>query len=199
MRGSDTPQLTLQGLAPATPTDRLFLALFPDPATRDAMAHVAIQLKREHGLRGSVLQSERLHVTLHHLGDHAGLRHDQVESMCRASAAIDMPPFDLRFDQVASFASGRRRHPLVLRGASSEQGVHALWQGLAQALRTEGLGNYVQRQFEPHVTLLYDALRVAPQRIAPLGWTVREFALVHSLLGRTEYRILGRWSLRQGP
>lgn len=195
---SDTSQLTLQGVAPEKPTDRLFLALFPDAAARDAIVRVAQRLKSEHALHGPILKAERLHVTLHHLGDHAGLRRDQVEAACRALKAIDMPSFDLRFDHAASFASGRRRHPLVLRGAESGQGVHGLWWGLAQALQAEGLGQYLQRQFEPHVTLLYDAQRVAPQHVDPVGWTVHELALVHSLLGRTEYRILGRRSLCQG-
>lgn len=58
-----------------------------------------------------------------------------------------------------------------------------------------GLGRWVERNFTPHVTLLYDDRSVAPQAIEPIAWTVREFVLVHSLLGRTEHRILGRWSL----
>jgi 2'-5' RNA ligase len=57
-----------------------------------------------------------------------------------------------------------------------------------------GLGRR-ERAFVPHVTLLYDARNVTVQPVDPLGWTVREFVLVHSLLGQTRYRVLGRWTL----
>jgi len=36
------------------------------------------------------------------------------------------------------------------------------------------------------------------QPVEPFEWTVREFVLIHSLLGRTEYRVLGRWPLAAG-
>ena len=45
-------------------------------------------------------------------------------------------------------------------------------------------------------TLLYDERRVAEHAVETVGWTVKEFALVHSLYGRARYVQLGRWPLR---
>jgi 2'-5' RNA ligase len=50
--------------------------------------------------------------------------------------------------------------------------------------------------FTPHVTLLYDRRCIDEQPIEPVGWTVREFALVLSLIGKTQHVPLGRWQLR---
>ncbi|HEY0300012.1 MAG TPA: hypothetical protein VGC36_01675, partial [Rhizomicrobium sp.] len=59
-----------------------------------------------------------------------------------------------------------------------------------------GLGGATKGDFKPHVTLLRDSLRVAPAPLAPIVWTVRDFVLVHSLLGRTTHIHLARWPLR---
>jgi len=68
--------------------------------------------------------------------------------------------------------------------------VRALTQG--GALAKAGVG---ARQSTPHLTLLYDARRVAEQPITRIGWTMREFVLVHSLLGQKRYIPLGKWPL----
>ena len=44
--------------------------------------------------------------------------------------------------------------------------------------------------------MLYDERAVEDHAIAPLRWTVRDFALVHSVRGQSQYNILGRWPLR---
>ena len=79
--------------------------------------------------------------------------------------------------------SGKPGHlPLVLRGEGAA-GVTALQNALGNALAKAGLG---ARQSAPHLTLLYDARRIDEQPIEPIDWTVREFVLVHSLLGQDE-------------
>jgi RNA 2',3'-cyclic 3'-phosphodiesterase len=67
---------------------------------------------------------------------------------------------------------------------------------LGAALKRAGLGAATQGDFQPHVTLAYDKLRLKPFAVEPVSWTVREFVLVHSLLGRTTHIPLGRWPLR---
>jgi len=58
-----------------------------------------------------------------------------------------------------------------------------------------GLGRHVTRKFVPHMTLLYDDRVLAPRPVTRIAWAAREFVLVHSLIGRGEYRVLGHWSL----
>jgi 2'-5' RNA ligase len=42
------------------------------------------------------------------------------------------------------------------------------------------------------VTLLYDECGIKEQPIEPISWTVNEFVLVHSLLGKGRYIPLGK-------
>ena len=54
-------------------TDRLFFALFPTLGAAAQVYALQQELRIRHGLWGRPLAIERLHVTLCHLGDHAGL------------------------------------------------------------------------------------------------------------------------------
>lgn len=184
------------GFGGPAPTDRLFFALFPDAAVAARIAGLGERLRRAQGLRGRVLAEERLHVTLHHLGDHAGVPADVVAAACAAAAAVDAAPFEAVFDRVESFAGRARRRPLVLRGDAGVAGVAQLQSRLGDAMRRHGLARHVDARFVPHLTLLYDDRAVDAQAIEPVGWRVRGFALVHSLLGRSTYRVLARWPLR---
>jgi 2'-5' RNA ligase len=187
-------QTSLGGLAPPHPTDRLFFAAMPPSEVATQIAGLAGRLRESLGLKGRPRPTAHLHVTLHHLGDFAGLPQQRVEEACAAAGGVALDAFEARFGGVCSFAGRPGKHPFVLLGADDAPGMAALHAALGARLAAAGLGRR-ERAFVPHVTLLYDARNLAPQPVDPLGWTVREFVLVHSLLGRTEYRVLGRWTL----
>ncbi|MGH6881719.1 2'-5' RNA ligase family protein [Hypericibacter sp.] len=178
------------------PTDRLFFAIYPDSAAATQIAHLAKHLRDEHELKGAPLALDRFHVTLHHLGDHEGLPPTLVAAAQEAGAAISESTFDAAFDYVASFRTSARNRPFVLRGSKGLAPLMAFQQAIGMAMKKAGLGRWVQPQFTPHVTLLYDDHLVGEQTVEQVSWTVREFVLVHSLLGRTQHIPLGRWSLR---
>jgi len=187
-------QGSFDGFARPHPTDRLFFAVVPPPAVAERMAALAADLRGQLGLRGRPRPTGHLHVTLHHLGDFVGLPQRLVDEACTAAAGVAWPSFETRFDRAASFRGRPGKHPFVLLGAEGEAGLTGLYQSLGTQLAAAGLARR-ERAFVPHITLLYDARTVAPQPIPPLGWTGAEFLLIHSLLGRTEYHVLGRWSL----
>ena len=189
-------QLALAGMEATSPTDRLFFAVFPDPTTAARIAALAKTLCREHSLRGKPLWTERFHVTLHHLGDFAGLPQDVVGSAKEAGNRVKSSSFDVVFDTVSSFGHQSRNNPFVLRNSAELQALYAFRRELGECMAVCGLGRLVKDGFTPHVTLLYDDQVLKPRSVEPVGWTVREFVLVHSLLGRTEHRILGRWTLQ---
>ncbi|UGB37094.1 RNA 2',3'-cyclic phosphodiesterase [Frateuria soli] len=190
-------QSSLGGFAAPHPTDRLFFAVVPPPEVAERVAALAGQLRGGLGLRGRPRPTGHLHVTLHHLGDFAGLPQRRVDEARAAATAVALPSFEARFDRVGSFRGRAGKHPFVLLGAEGSTGLAALYEALATQLVAAGLVRR-ERAFVPHLTLLYDACTVAPQPVEPLRWTVREFLLIHSLLGRTEYRVLGRWPLPAG-
>jgi 2'-5' RNA ligase len=180
--------------APEPATDRLFFAIFPDPATAAGIARQADRLRTAQGLSGRPLAAERFHITLHHLGDYAGVRRDIVAMATEAAEAVVAASFDVTFDRAASFHNGGN-NPLVLQGGEGLEALKAFQSALGLSMARAGLGRLVSKTFTPHVTLLYDRRLVADLPIEPVTWTVRGFTLIHSLLGRTEHIPLARWSL----
>jgi 2'-5' RNA ligase len=185
------------GFEPPVPTDRLFLALFPDAATAARIAALAASERERHGLHGKPLRSDRLHVTLFHLGDWAGVPDDLVAAASRAAMALRESPFELAFDTVASFAARRAQKPFVLKAESGNQALRDFHADLARGLRRAGLAQWTRGNFEPHVTLAYDQQLVPPRSVEPIAWRAREFVLVHSLLGQTRHIRLASWSLSE--
>ena len=189
------PQASLAGFGAPQPTDRLFFAVMPPAPLAGRIAEFAGTLREDFALRGKTRPTSHLHVTLHHLGDFAGVPQQKVEAARTAAARVAMAPFEARFDRVGSFGGRAGKHPFVLLGADDDgDGLRGLHARLGERLAAAGLGRR-ERAFVPHLTLLYDARTVPPQPVEPLAWPVQEFLLIHSLLGRTEYRVLGRWSL----
>jgi 2'-5' RNA ligase len=57
-------------------------------------------------------------------------------------------------------------------------------------------GEIAQASFTPHMTLAYDRHHIEKRLLEKkIRWTVREFFLVHSLLGKTQHEELGKWPL----
>lgn len=194
-RSSDSPQDALPGFELPVAEDSLFFCVFPDDAACEAIAVESDGLRVEHSLTGRALEASRLHLTLHFLGQHAGLRQDIVEAACVAADQVSQSPFGITLASASSFGNLGGRRPCVLLCPEERPPVHALWRELGTRLMAAGLGRYLERQFTPHVTLLYDTHALMPQAIDPIQWQVRDFALVHSVVGRGEYRVLKSWSL----
>jgi RNA 2',3'-cyclic 3'-phosphodiesterase len=196
-------QLWLPGLeAPPPLTDGLFFAVYPDSNTAAGIAKFAQQLcADEHvrsgtrrGVRSKPLAANRLHVTLRHLGNFAGgLPADVVEAAKRAAASVSMAPFTVEFDALASFAKKPRPGPAVLVGEHGVRGLQALHDALEARLRGDGIEP--DERFTPHLTLAYGMPWIERRPAEPACWNVREFALIHSLLGRTRHIVLARWPL----
>jgi 2'-5' RNA ligase len=166
--------------------DRIFLACLPDGETAARIHALAEQLKREKGFKGTLILPEHLHVTLFHLGDWAAFPEEVVRLATEAAGQVT-------FRRAESFRNRTGIYPFVLTGDVAQWKV--LHTGLGAALKKAGLGAATQSEFKPHVTLLRDELRAPPFVIEPISWTVKDFVLVHSLLGKTTHVHLGRWHL----
>ena len=180
---------------PSRRTDRLFLGVFPDLDAAERAASLSRSLRKELNLRGRPLPPERLHITLHHIDDYAGLPQWVVAAICDAAGTVGMGPFEVEFDRVASFSGRPGNRPLVLRGGDGLAELMKFQRGLGTAITRARVGRPVASQFTPHVTLLYDDIQVEERAVEPIRWTVSEFILVHSLLGQRRHVPLARWSL----
>jgi 2'-5' RNA ligase len=172
--------------------ERIFFAALPDSATAAQIYAQAEALQREHGFTGVLILPEHLHVTLFHLGDWAYLPGEIVTLAKNAAAQVNFLPFAVTFPRAESFRNSTGVYPFVLTGDEKEWA--ALHNALAASLAKFGLGGATRGEFKPHVTLVYDKVRAKPLKIAPISWTVREFVLIHSMLGKTTHERLGSWA-----
>jgi 2'-5' RNA ligase len=195
---ADHPQLDLLGAVDARPVEvhRLFLALLPDAATRARLAQSAEALKAgPPGLRARWINPVRYHATLHFLGDHAMLRQDVVDAAVAAAGKLGVPSFEWVLDNAASFRG--RQPPWVLRSTRLPEPLQQLWQDLRHALTLAGQGRHIERSFTPHVTLAYgQGMLPDTTPVEPVVWQVARVALIHSIVGQSDYQVLADWSLR---
>jgi len=169
---------------------RLFLAAVPDAETAARIHRLAGVLKRAHKFMGRLIPADRLHISLFFLG---GLHEEGVRSVYETAAELPAAPFDISFDRTASFHGKRANYPLVLFGDDGLNQLKAFRQTFAEAMMRKGLRRPANTSFTPHVTLLYGERRAEGYPIHPIGWTVRELVLIHSMRGHVR---LAQWPLR---
>jgi len=171
-----------------------FLAVYPETASRSALEGLACAERRAACLRGMPRPARLLHATLLSLGRHDGPDEEvdrRIDLAKAACARLAHPCFEVRFDEVMSFAPDRNgKCPVVAVGGEGVGALSAFRRALLAAI-----GLAPSTGYKPHVTLLYDRRVVDPHGIVPIGWTVREFCLVHSLIGHSRHDILARWPL----
>jgi RNA 2',3'-cyclic 3'-phosphodiesterase len=176
-------------------THRLFFALMPDDPVRERISAAATWLEEQHPeLRARWVKPERFHATLKFMGDYPELPMDEVEKAKSAADKLSASPFDWTLDYAASFRG--REPPCVLRSTVVPQLLMVLWQNLGKTLSHAGLPLPVERQFTPHVTLAYGKRELTGATLGtPISWHVRHFVLIHNVVGKGNYQVLGNWPL----
>lgn len=193
---SSSGQLGLDlGGAATEETQSIFLALWPDAATRERIAALAATLKAEKLAARGWITPAKYHATLHHFALPPAARPSFEAAARRAAARLSMKAFAWNPDRIDSFHGKPGHHPCVLRGADDPPALRMLWTQLREALILEGLGKQLGRQaFTPHITLAYLPRPLEePRTVEPLAWQVERLALLHSVQGRPEYERLAEW------
>jgi 2'-5' RNA ligase len=168
---------------------RLFFALWPDDATRQAIVRATRRAVRACG--GKPTPRENLHVTLAFLGP------INAEDLARIEAFEPPPraPFELTLDQLGFWAQARvlwlgpTEAPAALRALERE-----LWDRLV------ALGFERERKpYAPHVTLARKARGVSAD-VEAVVWPVGAIALVESKTGprNSRYTALRSWPFADG-
>lgn len=169
---------------PAARLRRLFLALWPDEATREALRHTTRKIVRHCG--GRPVPPANFHLTLAFLGP---VPEERLAAAVAAARATPIAPQVVVLDTLGWFA-GPQALWLGPSAPPATLGAHAV--SLRAALASAGLGADTV-PFQPHVTLARRVLApgaLAPPR--PVAWPVRGFALVESRTGAegASYRVL---------
>jgi 2'-5' RNA ligase len=133
-------QLALGPEFKSAPRHRLFFAIWPDAAAIDSLMKLT-------ALPSRLVDPDRLHITLHHLGDFV----DQVPprlvpTACLAAATVKMQPFKVTFDRI-----GGTRGQLLLRASDPLTTLVEFRQSLSAALTKVGLHGRVNQLFNPHM------------------------------------------------
>ena len=151
-------------------TARLFLALWPDPAVRDALRSWRDAWTWPRG--AAPVHADKLHVTLHFLGDVPSARLAELT----AGFAVPFSPFALRFERGALWHNGIA----VLEPAGEPPELLALHAALSQALIDLGLQPEA-RTYRPHVTMARRAKGAEVPVAGPVvDWQVDRYVLVES-------------------
>jgi RNA 2',3'-cyclic 3'-phosphodiesterase len=182
---------TTPNLVVSPRTENLFLAILPDSAAAFRIRRIAFSSRVEHNLSGRVLDTARLHLSLHSLGPSVGDLTDYV-SRCRelfAPLAATIAPFEIVVDRALSFKTRLDKLPFVLRSATRNSALMNLYSSLAEPFaRPKGT-------FTPHVTVLYDPKSIDEHPVEPVSWIASEVVLVRSLVGQGIHEHLARWPL----
>lgn len=168
-------------------TRRLFLALWPGPVTRRALAAEQARWAATPDARPVV--DADLHLTLHFLGTVPAARVDALVP----ALAVAAPRFTLRPARHARWGD----RLAVLETATPPEGLRLLHARLAEALRAQGLPVQA-REFRPHVTLARTTCAGdTPVGVGAWRWPVASYVLAESRPGQP-YRLLARYRLATG-
>ena len=160
---------------------RLFMALWPQPGVRAAVA--AWQQAWQWPPRAALVKTERLHATLHFLGDVDAARLPAL----LAGLRVPFEPVELTLGRAEVWPGGIA----VVRPLEVPASLLQLHADLAQALRSLDIP-VEARPFRVHVTLARRAVGARPPlQSLDLAWRADQgYALVRSLPGGAGYQVL---------
>ena len=169
---------------------RVFFALWPGKAQREALAAWQVALKKMCG--GRMMRTETLHLTLVFLGDVAPHR---LEALQLAAREISCAPFTLRLDRARYWG---HNHIAYAAPTEAPELLRQLVSELERKLHRHRF-SFDRRRYQPHVTLLRHARwSDEPLPAMPaISWRVRQFVLVQSLSDENgaRYQVLARFLL----
>ncbi|MDD3883944.1 MAG: RNA 2',3'-cyclic phosphodiesterase [Gallionella sp.] len=175
----------------ADPHARVFFALWPGPAQREALAGWQHMLHPVFG--GREMRADTLHATLVFLGNVTVRR---LEALQLAARELTIAPFSVTFDQPRYW---QHNHIAYAAPAAVPPALRALVAELQAGLRRHRF-RFEQRDYQPHVTLLrYAQCSEAPlPQVPKIEWPVSDFVLVQSMpdAGTPHYQVLARFPLK---
>lgn len=170
-------------------TRRVFFALWPDDASRDALAHATRKAARASG--GRPVPVENLHSTLAFLG---AVPEERLAIAASTASQLRHPMFRLVFDRLEHWP---KQAVLCATCTHAPPAAGELAAELWKRLAGQGFARD-SKPFRPHVTLARKVVKPhARGELHPVQWPVEEFALVESVTAPegARYSVLERWPL----
>ncbi len=161
------------------PAGRYFLALWPPPWVRGAIAAAARDWLHDARDACRPMDPGRYHLTLAFLGDLDEARAARLAACAGPWSSRPMKPFTITLDRSGQFGS----RVAWLGCSEPAPGLMALHDALGRELRHADLADGSPRDFLPHVTLARDMQGDWPASppVRGITWSVHRFVLVRSL------------------
>jgi 2'-5' RNA ligase len=167
---------------------RLFLALWPDDATRRHVKKIAAGLHLSPRQR---VKTQNIHVTLVFIGQ---VEDELLPAISQRMAAIEAHSFTVTFDELSYW---RKPRILCLTCSNPDAAALRLAADITAPLVTLGV-RVDTRPYVPHLTLARHVAGKPEIAFEPLHWHASGFALVESVRtpDGTVYQPLGTWPLQ---
>lgn len=191
MADPDPTEPVLAESGPAKPdTLRLFFALWPDDATRDALNRTGKWLHQHWG--GRRMRADTLHITLAFLGN---MPTEQLDALASCAGTVTIEAFELVLDQAGYW----RHNRIGWLGASETPPPYFELAGMLNAALQAAGFPVDPRPHVPHVTLLRKSAGGEVPACSPVRWPVGAFVLVKSVTESdgAHYEVIRRWPLNK--
>ena len=178
------------------PRHNLFFAIMVPRLLGPALVDCFDGFRRRYAFSGGPVELERLHVSVCGVFQADALSDETVHFWKMVGGAIRCEQFELIFDRALTYRNRKYRKPFVLearQGSESMTRLAGIISTAASVLRGDAKAKRLS--ITPHITLAWDNVHVAEERVGPFCMPVKEVALVHSHVGLSRYDMLGRWSL----
>ncbi|MDT8453243.1 MAG: RNA 2',3'-cyclic phosphodiesterase [Gammaproteobacteria bacterium] len=175
---------------------RIFLALWPDEATRAQLYAHQQKIKCDPALHAALLQSravkpDNLHMTLHFIGS---VSSEVLQNLNSALDLVHANAFDMEVDTTGYFP---RPRVLWLGVSQMPPALPALVQQTAACVQ-QCVEAYELQSFQAHITLFRKVRNPGELvQLPAIHWPVNSFALVESktLPEGVQYEVLRSWPL----
>lgn len=180
----------------------LYYFLFPTPLAAEMAKRLLQRLQGPCGAgRGEPMSLDRLHITLHYLGRFLNsIPQEVIDLAVAAGSAMDYEPFGVRLDVLQSRGGveGETFGTVELAPqAGAARDLRGFQHALGNTMRRMGFAEArIRSRFRPHMTLHYKHEGIDRMVVAPVAWTVTQFALVDSLYGLGRHDVLAHWTLK---
>ena len=171
------------------PVHRLFFALWPNDALRQQISDLVEPFLE--GRKARRVRVPNLHITLAFLGSVA--QHD-LPKVIEAADRVSGAAFDLTLDHLETW---RRAHVACITVDPLPPALVSCVEQLKSNLSAMEV-EVDHKEFRAHVTVARDWRDTRlDERIGPVIWSVRDFALVESKQGHhgPDYHVMKQWSL----
>ncbi len=168
-------------------TNRLFFALWPDPATRDKLHAVGQHAKLA---TARIIPAQNLHMTLVFLGNSGDVQRQQL-----LQKAADVSGRALMLEINVS-GVWKKLQLFWLAPSRPSPDLAALQSRLAALAGACGFA-IESREYRPHITLARKVNTAIQAEFLPIRWNIGDFCLIESITRKegAEYRIIHRWPL----